>query len=256
MAAKAALQMALLPVALLAAASLDQSVLLESRPDWLLTCRRSDPEIDECVRRLFQHMFPALAAGIPEIGVQPFEPLYIEQLGLTKGQGAITISGSFRDILAHGPSNATTTYARFDLKNKVFELGMDIPEVRVEADYDLTGKILILPLVGSGDARLRLHNITTSIKCDMEFPKVNGREIMYLRTMKADFIVRGLNVYLGNLFNGNKVLGNTLNAFLNKNSQEVLAELREPVANSLSEVFRNLMNSAYTHIPTDLWLLD
>ncbi|KAJ8871822.1 hypothetical protein PR048_028162 [Dryococelus australis] len=192
----------------------------------------------------------------------------------------------------HRPAASSGVIPTFDLKNKIFELSIDIPEVRVEADYDLTGKILILPLIGFGDARLRLSrgldhitveghrscnwqphqpprgpdlnsldnhlwghlkalvyatrvddldtlrnlivagcetimntpgfhqricvsmqrrvdamsNITTSIRCDMEFPVVNGREIMYLRTMKADFLVRGLQVYLGNLFNGNKVL--------------------------------------------------
>nr|CAD7579472.1 unnamed protein product [Timema californicum] len=123
---------------------------------WLLTCRREDPEISECIRRLFEHMFPALAVGIPEIGVKRFEPLYIKKLALTKGHGAVVISGSFTDILAHGPSNATTKYALFDLKNRIFELGIDIPEILVESEYDLSGKILILPLVGSGEARLRL----------------------------------------------------------------------------------------------------
>nr|CAD7406855.1 unnamed protein product [Timema cristinae] len=304
----------------------ENSVLLDKRPEWLLTCRREDPEISECVRRLFEHMFPVLAVGIPEIGVKRFEPLYIKKLALTKGHGAVVISGSFTDILAHGPSNATTKYALslsygrlrdkiypeyktkhsvvrrnndgafvpliappwwpslkpmgedfkrtvppnggpksfncnnissgFDLKNRIFELGIDIPEILVESEYDLSGKILILPLVGSGEARLRLSNVTTKVRCDLEFPKVNGREIMYLKTMQVEFLVRGLHVYLGNLFNGNKVLGNTLNSFLNKNSQEVLNELKDPLSESLAEEFRDLMNSAYTHLPTDLWLLD
>ncbi|CAG2062433.1 unnamed protein product [Timema podura] len=176
-------------------------------PEWLLTCRREDPEINECVRRLFEHMFPALAVGIPEIGVKKFEPLYIKKLALTKGHGAVVISGSFTDILAHGPSNATTSYALLDLKNRIFELGIDIPEILVESEYDLSGKILILPIVGSGEARLRLSNVTTRVRCDLEFPKVNGREIMYLKTMQVEFLVRGMHVYLGNLFNGNKVLG-------------------------------------------------
>jgi hypothetical protein len=49
--------------------------------------------------------------GIPEINVERFEPLYLAQLSLSKGHGPVTISGSFSNVLAHGPSNATATSA-------------------------------------------------------------------------------------------------------------------------------------------------
>jgi hypothetical protein len=32
--------------------------------NWLKACRLSDPELNVCVKDTFQHMFPALAAGI------------------------------------------------------------------------------------------------------------------------------------------------------------------------------------------------
>jgi hypothetical protein len=50
-------------------------------------------------------------AGIPEINVDRFEPLYLAHLSLSKGHGPVTISGSFSNVLAHGPSNATATSA-------------------------------------------------------------------------------------------------------------------------------------------------
>nr|CAD7264024.1 unnamed protein product [Timema shepardi] len=339
---------------------------------WLLTCRREDPEISECIRRLFEHMFPALAVGIPEIGVKRFEPLYIKKLALTKGHGAVVISGSFTDILAHGPSNATTKYALFDLKNRIFELGIDIPEILVESEYDLSGKILILPLVGSGEARLRLcqyircqfwlsvsiaqwidslalqrhlgrpgivpgtsgsvarssdHSVqNTAIQVYVSFFLrvyvsfflrvyvsfflrvhvsffLRAHVSFFLRVhvsfflrvhvsfflkvyvsfflrVHVSFFLRGLRLLLPQglrlllpqglrlllprglrllLPQGLRLLlpqGNTLNSFLNKNSQEVLNELKDPLSESLAEEFRDLMNSAYTHLPTDLWLLD
>jgi hypothetical protein len=51
-------------------------------------------------------------AGIPEINVDRFEPLYLAHLSLSKGHGPVTISGSFSNVLAHGPSNATVTSAK------------------------------------------------------------------------------------------------------------------------------------------------
>jgi len=50
-------------------------------------------------------------SGIPEINVDPFEPLYLPRLSLSKGHGPVTVSGNFYNILVHGPSNASATDA-------------------------------------------------------------------------------------------------------------------------------------------------
>ncbi len=45
---------------------------------------------------------------------------------------------------------------RMDLKRGKLDIGLFIPLIKVEAKYDLKGNILLLPLVGIGDARLYL----------------------------------------------------------------------------------------------------
>ena len=52
------------------------------------------------------------------------------------------------------------------------------------------------------------------------------------------------------------VSGRTLNAFVNRNALEIVNELKEPLAESLSVVFKDIMNNALSHMPIDLWLLD
>lgn len=32
--------------------------------DWLLTCNRANPNMDNCFQRLFEHTFPYLAKGV------------------------------------------------------------------------------------------------------------------------------------------------------------------------------------------------
>lgn len=49
-------------------------------------------------------------AGIPEVNIPRFEPLYIEKVGITKGHGAVTLAGNFNNLYAHGPSNTTAIY--------------------------------------------------------------------------------------------------------------------------------------------------
>lgn len=237
--------------------------LLKKRPDWLKPCRRDDPNLDNCLRDTFQFMFPNLAVGIPEIGVKRFEPLFISEVRISQGRSGdpIRLQGSFRNILAHGPSNSSTRFTKiaFGEKNHTITFGIDIPRIRIETDYVLDGNIIVLPLVGEGRANINLRGVTTSVWMIVEPIKVESeegeREIFQIKEMKLDFAVEGMRVHLGNLFHGNKLLGLTVNNFLNQNSKEVIAEIRGAIGRSLSDVFKRIMNEGFSHLPTDLWLI-
>ncbi|KAI5714519.1 hypothetical protein M8J77_001082 [Diaphorina citri] len=229
--------------------------LLSSNAEWLNPCRRTSNDLDECVRDTFQNMFPFLAKGIPEIGMDPFEPLHIDYVGIKKGQGPVTLAGSFKNLIIHGPSNTTAVYTRFDLKRNKLDIGLFIPTIKVDATYDLKGKLLLLPLVGVGHAKLHLKNVSTNVATDIYFPKMAGEEVMVASSMKVNFSLTHMRVYLDNLFNGNKVLGRSVNQFLNQNALLVVEELKETIGENLAVVFKKVMNDAFSHIPTKLWLM-
>ncbi|KAG8238451.1 hypothetical protein J437_LFUL002908 [Ladona fulva] len=200
---------------------------------------------------------------IPEIGVKRFEPLYIPEVRISQGRSGdpIRLQGSFRNILAHGPSNSTTRFTRivFGEKNHTITFGIDIPRIRIEADYILEGNIIVLPLVGEGRANVNLREVSTSVWMIVEPLKVQTedgeREVFRIRDIKLDFAVEGMRIHLGNLFNGNKLLGLTVNNFLNQNSKEVIGGIRGAIGRSLAEVFKRIMNEGFSHMPTDLWLI-
>lgn len=126
----------------------------------------------------------------------------------------------------------------------------------------------------SGDCKCVVTN-------KFEFKIVQGKEIMQIKSMKVDFSVQGMRLHLSNLFNGNKVLGKvsfifskvkvkekafiifwnifsgqTVNQFLNKNALQVVDELKEDIGDALSKVFIEILNNAFRHMPTELWLAD
>jgi hypothetical protein len=47
------------------------------------------------------------------------------------------------------------------MERRVFNLGIFLPNIRIEADYDLQGKVLILPLLGNGPAKVNLGECNT-----------------------------------------------------------------------------------------------
>lgn len=93
------------------------------------------------------------------------------------------------------------------MKNKKWNFGIDLPLLDIKSQYDLKGKVLILPLVGNGANELKLFNVRTNVSTDFSLPKVEGREIMRVDKMKVTFTLGGMKINLHNLFNGNKVLG-------------------------------------------------
>lgn len=234
----------------------DQIPPLQTTPVWLKACKKKDPNLNECFRMTFQNMFPYLARGIPEIGTTPFEPMHIDKVALTKGQGAVTLAGAFTNLIVHGPSNTTALYTKLDLDKNRLDIGLFIPTIKVEAKYDLKGNLLLLPLVGVGDAKLYLKNVTTHVQTKIHFPKYMNETVMMANSMKVDFSLTAMRVNLDNLFNGNKVLGRTVNTFLNQNALEVVDDLKENIGENLSGVFKQIMNDAFSHMPTKLWLLD
>lgn len=54
---------------------------------------------------------------------------------------------------------------------------------------------------------------------------------------------------LKNLFNGNKLLGDTMNQFLNDNWKDILREFMPAISASFNGVFKNMMNKVFIGIP-------
>ncbi|XP_055850304.1 protein takeout [Episyrphus balteatus] len=233
---------------------INNSPQFQEKPNWLKTCPRANPNENKCFRDLFEGCFPALAAGIPEIGVKSFEPLHIDAVSVSKGSGNLVLAGGFQNLIVRGPSNATVRKASLDLEKKLFNFELEIPILRIRAKYNLKGNILLLPVVGNGDVNMSLKNVRTAV-----YTKINLRndpeEIIHIENMKVTFLVGSMRIHLTNLFNGNEILGTSINQFLNQNGNEIIAELRPDLELGLADIFIGLWNNVFSKLPTKLWLL-
>jgi hypothetical protein len=189
------------------------------------------------------------------MNIDAFEPLHLDQVTISKGSGAITLTGGLFNLVVYGPSNSTPTFTEFDLAKKKWNFGLNLPLLNIKSQYNLKGKILVLPLVGHGACDLRLINVQTKVTTNISVPLIEGREIVKIESMHVSFDVGGMKMKLQNLFNGNKVLGQTVNQFINQNALEIIGELKDNIGESLAGIFTDIINNIYTKIPTDLWLL-
>lgn len=60
-----------------------------------------------------------------------------------------------------------------------------------------------------------------------------------------------LYLYLDNLFNGDKALGDNMNIFLNENWKDILDELKPAVVEAFSQIFASVINSIFSRLSYD-----
>lgn len=79
------------------------------------------------------------------------------------------------------------TWDRIDLAKNRLDIGLFIPTIKVEAKYDLKGNLLLLPLVGVGDAKLYLSEYIIlyyrSYRCmnNDSYTRIGNNIIMFTR---------------------------------------------------------------------------
>lgn len=92
---------------------------------------------------MLEGILPIIAPGIPDIGLEPFEPLGIPKISVSRNTGQVVqLNGSFNNLKIRGPSNATVTKAHLNLEKKQLNFDLEIPKLRINATYNLKGKVV------------------------------------------------------------------------------------------------------------------
>ncbi|XP_054261755.1 protein takeout-like isoform X3 [Macrosteles quadrilineatus] len=220
-------------------------------------CKRGQPKdkLDECVRDSLQRAVPELVKGLPEYGLLTIDPLHVESLQVTKGSNqkkAVNVDISFKNLDIIGLKNAKIKSVDMDVDNYKMKAKIDIEgPILLQGDYTIKGKVLVLPIEGSGKCNITLVNPKGEIT-DLSGKPItkDGKQYAQVNTLK--FVVKDVervHYDLENLFNGNKELGNNMNLVLNDNWKEVYQDMKAPVESALSLAFREATKKVFKIVP-------
>lgn len=187
------------------------------------------------------------------VGLNQIDPLLIKKMDIEQGGNAsVTINLKFRNVnligLAKSEVYKITGFKEDPEKNKL-EIKFKSPLGTIQGPYQINGKILVLPIQGKGNVTLNLENLDISLKFLTAKVERDGKIYMHIERSKFSYDVTGANVNFTNLFNGDKALGDNMNAFLNINWRILLDELKKPITTSFAEVFQKLMNEMFEKTP-------
>ncbi|KAJ8871031.1 hypothetical protein PR048_027335 [Dryococelus australis] len=137
----------------------------------------------------------------------------------------------------------------FDLEKKHIEIALSTPELRLASQYEMDGKILVVPIRGKGDGSVNMSEYEFPVRdvdiahtLDYELvTKEDGLEYMEIVNSNLVYKPMRMQIYLDNLFNGDKALSDNTNRFLNENWEGINAEFGPAIAQAIGEVGKQVI---------------
>ncbi|XP_044752568.1 circadian clock-controlled protein daywake-like [Coccinella septempunctata] len=220
-------------------------------PDYIHICRRSDPEVAKCIRESIEFLRPQLKQGIPELNVPGIEPLFIKEVAILRGQNN-NFKAFLRNINVYGASNFEITKLKLNVDKFTYRVGVKIPSLMMNGDYDIDAKILVVPIKGSGKFRANATNCEGQaiLKADVK-PDENGIKRFKFTSFLFSINVGDYNIELDNLFNGDPTLSQAALDVLHQNKQEFIAASLPFINAKASEIFLEIANSITNTVDYD-----
>lgn len=79
---------------------------------------------------------------------------------------------------------------------------------------------------------------------------------MRISRLLVDFNLARVRFRIMDHVNGNNVIGQAMNQFLNQNSKEIIEEMKPAASVSIAKHFKEFLNSAFSKLPIKIWMHD
>ncbi|XP_037943042.1 protein takeout [Teleopsis dalmanni] len=213
-------------------------------------CKR-DENFDKCLVDAVNNAIVILKDGNKEFGIPPLEPLAVKSLVIEAGNAPINLKQTLKNVLVHDMiSTSKVQRYRTDLDNHLIICDSITSRIEMVGQYEMSGRILLLPITGSGKANVTLVDAKIEHRLIGEPFEKDGVKYMRLKEYRVNFSPKRVYLQFDNLFN-DRLLSQTMNRFLNDNWETVFNELKVGYSKSFGIIFRDLSNKLFEKIPMD-----
>ncbi|XP_067014031.2 protein takeout [Anabrus simplex] len=223
-------------------------------PSFIKACHRSDPNFKACALKSARETLPNVFDGVPKYRVPKLDPLIIDRLQVDEGHGPVGLAFTATNCTIYGIRNVRLDNVDIDLPKRHVFYDFYIPRVEIMCKYNASGRILLLPIRGEGPTNLTLTDLYMTYNYDFYTKKkADNKDYFYLNedTTKLTYNTSRLYIRLENLFNGDKLLGESTNKALDENWDEVLKSVGPIVAETVAEVIRTILGNIFELVSYD-----
>ncbi|KAK9504241.1 hypothetical protein O3M35_010616 [Rhynocoris fuscipes] len=220
-------------------------------------CSRNDPNINTCVVEVGAPAIKTVAKGDPKYRIPVLDPLTVTELKIQEGTKQVGLQLVCKDCKLWGLQNIVFTKADVNWKDRKCQWDFTLDKLKVTGKYNVTGQVLLLPIVGNGDAEINLEDMKFSYIYDWTYEKKkNGYTYVIIGNSSLPFDVGKMTIKLENLFNGDPLLGGNMNRFLNEHWQEILKDLKPALSKAVSDLATNILTNMARLVPFDIMFPD
>jgi len=205
-------------------------------------CHKSDKEFPECLRRNIEGAIRSLNKPNSELGLDTFDPLDIPELYIGEGTGPVNVAQHFKRVKLHGLTNEKVYSADVDFDKKEIRAYSLNPELRLEGEYEMKGRILLLPIVGKGPCNVTLYNMKIHHVLKFDYVERKGKTYMRAVDFTTQMDPDRVTFQFDNLFDGDKQLGDNINKVLNENGLEVFNDVKPGYEKGFALIFKGMAN--------------
>ncbi|XP_044260426.1 protein takeout-like [Tribolium madens] len=217
-------------------------------PSSFKKCHKND---NKCLSEAAADAIHQLNKPIKEANLPSLEPLEVPSLTIGAGSGPVGLEQKFKNVKIYGFTKPTTTRFELDLEKKSAHLECDFDEVKLIADYDINGKILLLPVYGSGPAQVILEKVHGIENFTLEEYEKKGKKHLKVVSEVLSLDPSLIKFNFDNLFNGDKALGDNINQVVNENWKEVWGDIKSSYEDAFGQIIMGLFNNLLAKIPIE-----
>lgn len=227
------------------------------KPAWLKTCEFKDPEFIKCSTSSIQGLFKTVFDGgykVPEL--DSLDPMRIDSIDILQGDGPVSVNASLSKVKITGFSKAVVTESQVSSKDFSWITTCKIPKIRIDADYQMKGRILLIPLNGQGKCFFEPTKMKVKIFTTTKLYAKNGHTFYNVTSVRVNFAMEHVKFRLKNLFPGAKSLDDGVNQFLNDNWKTASEALKPIISKTIEKIMLNFMQKTFHEIPGDYLVSD
>ncbi|EFA05352.1 uncharacterized protein LOC663271 [Tribolium castaneum] len=228
------------------------STFAKTLPPEIIKCRKSDPNLNQCLDKYVMEDVRKLAMGNRDLGISQLEPLLIPEV--TLGQASKdTLQQVYKNVKIHGITSATIKNSKVNFTQGSCYWSYDslTPVVRMEADYKINGKLLIFTLNGEGKCNNTFWDVegANHFKCERYTKK--GKTHLRMTEHVFKFNPKKVIFSYDNIINGNEQLSQQIMKTINENSLTVYADFGAAIEQVMATVWSQNINEVFARVPEE-----
>ncbi|KAI5715540.1 hypothetical protein M8J77_017892 [Diaphorina citri] len=196
--------------------------------DYTDICNTKDPNLNECLKKSAQKMFSYMKTGIKELGMPVMDPYVNPMVEMgSDADGPMSLKFTLFNATHYGFSKSKVKKVEANPAKYSFDYQLLIPKFEIVAEYDILGKLLMMPVHGQGVCNTTCYDVDVIWKVRGEPDVFEGKT--YFKTVKLEQQIQSIGKMVfnfGNLFNGNKEMSDMFNKLVNDNWQELFNQMK------------------------------